>query len=139
MGLDPVHRVHPSSVDLTPVDRVLVLLWISWGALAACGVLEDGEVRGRWYPCSQDCPSILGCSTQRLFSTTIIFNELVFPPSVLCGEVWVRMSKWKAYQEQQEVYTYLDRSTITATLIFGKVACGLFLTPCASQNYFLDR
>lgn len=34
---------------------------------------------------------------------------------------------------------YLDRSTITATLIFRKVACWFFLTPCATQNNFLQR
>lgn len=77
-GLDLVDRAPPASVGLIPVDRILVLLWIFCSVLEAGGVLGGGEVRGRWYPCGQDCLSILGCSTQRLFSTTINSSTLVF-------------------------------------------------------------
>lgn len=73
-GLDPVDRACPASMGLNPVDRVLALLWIFCCALEACAVLEGGEVQGRWYLYGKDCLSILQCSTQRLFSTMIVFQ-----------------------------------------------------------------
>lgn len=42
----------------------------------------------------------------------------------------------KAFQPKK-VYTYLNRSTTTATLVFGEIACWFFLTPCASSEYFI--
>lgn len=127
-GLDHVDRARPAPVGMIPVDPVLVLFWIFCSALEAGGFLGGGEVRCRWYPCSQDCLSILGCSTQRLF--------ISFSLSFLFWEIWIRGLKMKAFQPKK-VYTYLNRSTTTATLVFGEIACWFFLTPCASSEYFI--
>lgn len=79
-GLDLVDWARPASRGLNPVDPFLVLLWIFCSALEVGGVLQAGEVRGRWYLYSQDRLSILGCSTQRLFSTTSNFKRLRLRP-----------------------------------------------------------
>lgn len=136
-GLDLRDRARPMPVGLNPVHRVLVLLWIFCSALEAGGVLGGGEVQGRWYPYSQDCLSILGGSTQRLFSTTINFDRSVFRICSFFGEYMIQAAK-KESPSRAEVYvcTSIDRQS-QQPWFSGKWHAGSSSLPARCQNILL--
>lgn len=129
-GLDLRAQARPEGLDL--VHRVLALLWIFYSALEAGGVLGGGEVRGRRYPYSQDCLSILGGSTRRLFSTTINFNGLVFR---ICFLFESRGPKRKAVKSRRYICTSIDLQSQQAWFS-GKWHAGSSSLPALCQNTF---